>query len=312
MTSGMTIRFAACIAMACSPCRITWAVEEPAAPEFAALRTLYEGKVKVEVQQPYDGAVADLNVKYTAALNQAQQAAQQAGKLDDVLAVRAEKDAIGTGRGVATADDEQTPPPLKQLRSTYRAAIFRLESERLQRLQVLQAELGKAVDGLTITLTKQGRLDEALAVKQQREAFVAGIAASKLSSEASSPGGKRAMGSMAITLPGSTLKTTPFSVGTVVAGEKVTITPKEVRWSGGGTKKGQFCDWRGHNPNVPLAGSGIPWMALVAAVEKNEFWAKDHTLSFTVPADGMLLLYANDTGGGNEGQADIIVTISPK
>ena len=120
---------------------------------------------------------------------------------------------------------------------------------------------------------------------------------------------KPAAGQSLIKVPASALKENPVVVGSVTAGQKVTVTPKKVWWSGGGSKKGVFCDWRGYTPNQP---NGIPWMALVAAVGTDEHWAKDNTLSFTVPANGMLVLYASDGKGGIEGGGEVIVKIDPK
>ena len=102
----------------------------------------------------------------------------------------------------------------------------------------------------------------------------------------------------------------PVIVGTVVAGQKVSITPIKVWWTGGGSKKGKFTDWRGYDPEK---AKRAPWMALVATVNGTEFWAKDNSLEFTVPSDGKLELSCNDgDAGGNDGAAEITVTISPK
>lgn len=120
---------------------------------------------------------------------------------------------------------------------------------------------------------------------------------------------KAASGQSAVKVSANALKANPVIVGSVTAGQKVTITPKKIWWSGGGSKKGQFCDWRGYDPEH---AKGIPWMALVAAVGANEFWAKDNTLSFTVPANGNLVLYASDDKAGNEGEGNVVVTIAPK
>jgi hypothetical protein len=141
--------------------------------EFAMLKAQYDQKVKFEVQQPHDVGVAELNVKYTGALDRALEAAQQTGKLDEALAIKDEKEAIATGNGIPAADDENTLPLLKQLRGTYRATVARLEIERSQRLQPLQIALGRSLDALVSSLTKQGKLKEALTVKQQRDAFAA-------------------------------------------------------------------------------------------------------------------------------------------
>lgn len=120
---------------------------------------------------------------------------------------------------------------------------------------------------------------------------------------------KIAAGQSLVKVPATALKENPVVVGSVTAGQKVTVTPKKVWWSGGGSKKGVFCDWRGYTPNQP---KGIPWMALVAAVGTDEHWAKDNTLSFTVAANGTLVLYASDGKGGNEGGGEVIVKIDPK
>lgn len=111
-----------------------------------------------------------------------------------------------------------------------------------------------------------------------------------------------------VIVPASALKGNPITIGRVTLGQTVTIVPKKVWWSGGGTKKGHYCDWRGYDPDK---AKGIPWMALVAAVGLDEHWAKDNTLSFVVPANGTLVLYANDEAPGNSGSAEVTVTIEP-
>jgi hypothetical protein len=136
--------------------------------------------------------------------------------------------------------------------------------------------------------------------------------ACNLQGQATSTGGKPLSGDIPVKLPPNTLKTRPLILGTVTAGQKVTLTAVKVQWSGGGSKAGVFCDWRGHNPDKPLA-NGIPWMALVASVGKKEYWPKTKSaFSFTVKEDGELVLYANDEQGGNLGEAEILVKVSPK
>ncbi len=100
----------------------------------------------------------------------------------------------------------------------------------------------------------------------------------------------------------------PATIGAVVAGQRVTIMPKKVWWSGGGSRKGAFCDWRGYEGTNM---SGKPWMALIAAVGSEESWPKDNTLSFTVSSAGVLTVFANDTAGeDNAGQGQVTVSIS--
>src|SRR5688572_7722769 len=67
------------------------ASQEGSDPEWMALKTQFDERVRVEVQQPYDAGIVDLNVKYTTALDRALDTAQRAGKLEDALALKAEK-----------------------------------------------------------------------------------------------------------------------------------------------------------------------------------------------------------------------------
>jgi len=111
-----------------------------------------------------------------------------------------------------------------------------------------------------------------------------------------------------VKVPATSVNTNPVVVGSVKAGQVVTVTPKKVWWTGGGTHKGKYTDWRGYDPDK--VKKGVPWMALVAAVGKDEHWAKDNTLSFTVPEDGNLVLYASDgDAGGNIGDGEVTVTV---
>lgn len=100
----------------------------------------------------------------------------------------------------------------------------------------------------------------------------------------------------------------PVLVGAVSAGQKVTVTPNKVWWSGGGSRKGAYCDWRGYpGSNV----SGLPWMAVVAAVGTNEYVPKDDALTFTVATSGVLTIYANDTAPeDNDGQGLVTVSVT--
>jgi|GEM_PF-2712248 len=136
----------------------------------------------------------------------------------------------------------------------------------------------------------------------------AGFAARIISPPPGKQAKKMAPAQSTVKVPAKANKAAPFVAGHVTAGQTVTITPKKVWWTGGGSKKGKYVDWSGYEPHPE---KGIPWMAFVAAVGKSEFWAKGGTLSFTVPADGELLLYAQDADArGNEGTAEVVVETS--
>jgi hypothetical protein len=112
-----------------------------------------------------------------------------------------------------------------------------------------------------------------------------------------------------ITVSAKANRSAPVRAVTVSAGQNITIVPGDVRWCGGGTRKGVFTGWTGY----AQGGNSIPWMALVAAIGDKEFWAKGDTLSFVAPTDGSLDLYANDAKpDDNTGQAHLTVTITAK
>ena len=96
--------------------------------------------------------------------------------------------------------------------------------------------------------------------------------------------------------------------GKVSAGQKVTLTIGHVLWKGGGSKAGTPVDWHGYRGRMEK--NALPWMALVAAVGKQAFLPDKKEFSFTVPADGELVLFANDGNpDGNSGKGEVTVKI---
>lgn len=109
-------------------------------------------------------------------------------------------------------------------------------------------------------------------------------------------------------IPAASVGSHPVIVGLVKAGQVVTVEPIKVYWTGGGSKAGKYCDWNGY----PGSGNegGHPWMAVVAAVGKESHAPANNKLSFTVAADGMLVVYANDDKPeGNVGSGDVTVKV---
>jgi len=113
----------------------------------------------------------------------------------------------------------------------------------------------------------------------------------------------------ALVVPSANTARQAIVISKVFAGQIVRIVPRvPVRWSSGGARKGQFCDWHGFPGDRVL---GMPRMALVAFVGKTPFLATGDRFTFTVPADGMLGFFANDDdAAGNEGSAEVLVTIA--
>jgi hypothetical protein len=146
--------------------------------EFEALKKSFDARVYQDAQQPFDRGTAELNAKYAATLEREFDAAQRKGRLDDAVAIKAEKDAITQGHGVPVKDDAKAPEALKKLRDDYRSAIGRMEADREKKRQPLHAAFTRAVDALVAQLTKSGKLDQAVAVKKASEDAMAPMPAS--------------------------------------------------------------------------------------------------------------------------------------
>ena len=144
-----------------------------AIPEAAELQAKYEEKVRLDVLRPHELVVADLNAKFATALERAQETAQKAGNLDDAVVIKAEKEAALSGKYMPPQDDAKTPASLKTMRSTYRAALARLELDRDKKLRPLKDAYARSLEALMLTMTKGGKLEEAMALKKLREGLLA-------------------------------------------------------------------------------------------------------------------------------------------
>lgn len=137
-------------------------------PELETLKKEYASLVKAS-DGPHLAAVAELNKKYIARLEQEQKTAQQAGKLDEALAIDEEKKAVSSGMGVSVEDDVKLPGALKKMHSAYRAEIARLELASASNLKPLRHDYAAELDALVLRLTQDGKLKEALTVRKARE-----------------------------------------------------------------------------------------------------------------------------------------------
>ncbi len=145
-------------------------------PEFTVLRTQYEKALIERVSGPFDAALAELNTKFTAALDSAATTAKQAGKLDDVLAIQDDKKRL-TEKLPIPDDEEQTPESLKKLRAIYRGQLGKLEEARSANHQALLPAYTAKLQELEVILTKADRIDEAKELKTYRLALASGVTA---------------------------------------------------------------------------------------------------------------------------------------
>jgi formylglycine-generating enzyme required for sulfatase activity len=120
----------------------------------------------------YRDSMSTLDKNYSAALERALAAATSAGKLEDAIALRAEKQRLEKG-GILPTDQEEgllsNAPVLKELRKTYRATAVQHEAVRNNILNTLYDKYDQALAGFQTDLTKAGKLDDALRVKTVRD-----------------------------------------------------------------------------------------------------------------------------------------------
>jgi len=142
---------------------------EVSVPEFQTLRAAFDRKVQSEILGPYQESMSDLNTKYIMAIDRAVGTFQQAGKLDDVLALNAEKAIIGSPKGMPVEDDPKSLISVKQLRVTYRSALVKIRGDSDKKYKLLRDSFQKSLSDLVVTLTKNGNLDGAIFVKKSRD-----------------------------------------------------------------------------------------------------------------------------------------------
>ena len=125
------------------------------------------------------------------------------------------------------------------------------------------------------------------------------------------PATPAAMEPIQVVIPATAGHRNPVKIATVSAGQKVIVVIGRVYWTGGGSKKGTFTNWQGFKNR--LERNALPWMALVFAVGEQNFPPDKKEFTFTVPADGGLVAFANDGNpDGNSGRGEARVTIHPK
>ena len=123
----------------------------------------------------HEAAVAELNAKFTAALDNAATEAKRGGKLDEVLALQADEKSIAEQKGLPIEDAENVPESLKSLRAIYRTQMARLSETQAKNASDLIEPYSAKLQQLEVTLTKFDRVEEAVAVRQYREDLLAAV-----------------------------------------------------------------------------------------------------------------------------------------
>lgn len=181
------------------------------------------------------------------------------------------------------------------------------------------ATTGSKIEGWIVRVCVQGhavRVESnqpslknlAYKISDQLDAAAAKLKPTNSSLGAGDAATKPAPAELRVRIPATSVGRDPVVVGSVEAGQVVTVRPIKVWWTGGGSKGGVYCDWKGYEGSNNEGGH--PWMSLIAAVGKDSHAPANNTLTFTVAADGTLVLYANDDKPeGNIGSGEVTVTV---
>ncbi|MDZ4286832.1 MAG: protein kinase, partial [Prosthecobacter sp.] len=143
--------------------------DDPVSQRLATLEKQFLALYERDAGAAFNTSLAALNVSYTGALDRAMATATQAGKLDEVVAIRDEKQRITSGQGIPPADLETLSATLKAMRATYRQALAKLEEQRDKSALPLYNYYDQALARYQAELTQQQKIDDALRVKTKRE-----------------------------------------------------------------------------------------------------------------------------------------------
>lgn len=138
-------------------------------PELTILRQQYDKIVAERVSAPFEASLAELNTKYSAGLDRAIAEAKAAGKLEDILAVEAEKKRLTDKLPIPQTDEEKEPESLKRFRGIYRQQLAAITATRDKTHGDLLPPYTAKLQALEATLVKNDRVDEAKEVLAYRQ-----------------------------------------------------------------------------------------------------------------------------------------------
>ncbi len=153
----------------------TVAPASPKAPSgvekwLADLDAGMQASFQKEVAQPYESGVAALRTNYQGAVDRGMEAASKAGKLDEAVLWRAEREKfLNSARSVPPDDGDAPSAAVKAMRATYRTQLAKLERDRADRGKAAFAKYDAALSPNILALTQRQRLDDALLLKNKRD-----------------------------------------------------------------------------------------------------------------------------------------------
>jgi len=142
-------------------------------PELTVLRQQHEKAYAEYVTAPFEVNKGILDGKYAAGLERAISDAKAAGKLQDIIAIEAEKKRLADKLPVPAADDDAEPEALKKFRAIYREQLAKLEAKREKDREALLTPYTAKLAALEGVLVKNDRVDEAKEVLTYRQSLAA-------------------------------------------------------------------------------------------------------------------------------------------
>lgn len=140
---------------------------------LVSVDTQWQPLYRRDVAEPFERGVSDLKKQYQAAIDRQMAAASQAGKLEEAVAFRAEKELLAGGGDVPAEDEALTVDALKQARAAYRKSFAKLDEDRFARAKALHGRYDALLAQNQTALTQRQRLDEALEIKTRRDELAA-------------------------------------------------------------------------------------------------------------------------------------------
>jgi hypothetical protein len=139
-----------------------------------------------QIENRRDDRLTSMKTQYLEVLDGLYQSAISKGDLDSVIAVKAEKDRILTDVAPTDAERAALPEVLKKPRSSYDQNVARVLKEQGDQLRQLYDKYKKTLEAQERKLTVQGRVDDALAVRAEKERMMDDLPASAVDQPAAS------------------------------------------------------------------------------------------------------------------------------
>ncbi len=148
--------------------------ETDVARKLRELETQFRAALARDVTTVHDHAVTDLDTHYAAALERDLATATTAGKLDEAVALRQDKQRLEADDPLPDSEAPEAPESLKFLRQTYRSALAKLNTDQTLGVKSLRDKYEQVVTAYQVELTKAGNLDGAQEVSLKLKAWRSG------------------------------------------------------------------------------------------------------------------------------------------